>query len=426
MKNWSRHIHWSPASTVYPQSEREIQQIIQRAVVEGKKIRPIGSGHSFNPFWQSGEILLSLDRYQGLVQVDPSTRQATVRAGTKLRQLGVLLADHGLALENMGDIDAQSIAGTISTGTHGTGLAFGSISTQVRALKFINGRGEIIHCSTQEQADLFRAAQVSLGALGVITEITLQCVPAYRLTLQNRREDLTTLLADLPGRWRQHRNFEFYWFPHTKKVWTKAADEVSDQPDQLGWANYLTEYVLENYVFQMLCEWARLFPGHNPAVARLSASSIPNLRKVYQSHKVYATKRLVRFKEMEYSVPLEAHREVLEEIIRTVEKHRFPVHFPIENRVVRGDDIYLSPAYGRDSAYLACHVYARKDHRKYFRELEAIFRAYGGRPHWGKMHQLTAAELEKVYPEWAAFKRIRVSQDPDGIFLNNYLQGVLG
>lgn len=426
MQNWSRRYQWHPREIAYPSSEEEVQAVVQGAAERGRRIRIIGSGHSFNPLWVTEDVLVSLDKYQGLVSVDGDKQTAVVKGGTKLHLLGDLLFEHGLAMENMGDIDAQSIAGTISTGTHGTGLDFGTISTQVKALRLVNGKGEVVDCSPTQQPELFKAAQVSLGALGIITQVTLQCVPAYRLAMHSRKEALSEVLNTLSERHDHNRNFEFYWFPYTELAWTKTANIAQDQPDKVNAINYLTEYFLENYAFKVLCEGARLLPTLNKTVAKISASSIPDVRKVYHSHKVYATQRLVRFHEMEYNIPLEAHDAVFREIVRTVNKQQFKVHFPIENRVVRADDIYLSPAYRRDSAYIACHVYHKKDWKAYFAALEAIFLDHGGRPHWGKMHTLEADQLAECYPMFERFQKHRVEQDPDGLFLNDYLQGLLG
>ena len=425
MKNWSKHHQWHPEEVVYPTTEAEIQAVVRRGIESGKKVRIIGTGHSFNPLWVTDHILISLDQYQGLVSADEVNLQATIKAGTKLFLLGNLLFERGMAMENLGDIDRQSLAGTISTGTHGTGLAFGTISTQVRKLRFVNGRGEIVECSETVNRDLFKAAQLSLGALGVVTEITLQCVPAYRLELLNKTENLYEVLDSFEERNSGNRNFEFYYFPHETKVFTKTSNIASDQPDKVNAMNYFTEYVIENYVFKLLCELAYLFPAMNKTISRISATSIPNTRKVYHSHKVYATQRLVRFNEMEYNVPLEAHRAVLKDVIKTIEKNNFKVHFPIENRVVAKDDIYISPAYGRDSAYIACHVYHKKDFRPFFKAMEDIFKAYDGRPHWGKMHSLTARDFADRYPEFAEFQRHREEQDPTGVFLSNYLRQIL-
>jgi FAD-linked oxidoreductase len=425
MKNWSTYHHWTPAEIASPRSEEEIQQLIRQAIEQKKKVRIIGSAHSFMPLWTTDQLLINLDQYQGLVSIDQEQQQATVRAGTKLYTLGETLFAHGLAMKNLGDIDRQSLGGTIGTGTHGTGLQFGSISTQVVKLRMVNGLGELVECSPTQNVSLFKAAQVSLGALGIITEITLQCVPAYRLALQNLKEPLDTVLQELEDRYREQRNFEFYWFPYTTSAWTKTSNIVTDQADKISWLNHFTEYFLENYAFKVFCEAAYYFPALNESVAKLSAASIAPVRKVFASHKVYATQRLVKFNEMEYSIPIAAQREVLADIRSLFERKRFPIHFPIENRVVRQDDIYLSPAQGRDSAYIACHAYAKKDPLPYFAALEEIFQAYEGRPHWGKMNTFTSEQAAEAYPYFSDFRGHRKEQDPEGLFLNDYLAKLL-
>lgn len=425
MKNWSNYHQWTPAEIAFPSNEEEIQQLVRQAIEQGKKVRIIGSAHSFMPLWTTDQVLISLDNYQGIVSIDQELQQATVRAGTKLYTLGEALFAQGLAMENLGDIDRQSLGGTIGTGTHGTGLQLGSISTQVVKLRLVNGLGELVECSSTHNASLFKAAQVSLGALGIITEITLQCVPAYRLALQNLKEPLDTVLQELEDRYRQERNFEFYWFPYTASAWTKTSNIVTDQVDKVSWMNHFTEYVVENYAFKVLCEAAYHFPILNERVAKISAAAIAPVRKVFASHKVYATQRLVKFNEMEYSVPIAAQREVLHDIRRLFERKRFPIHFPIENRVVRQDDIYLSPAQGRDSAYIACHAYAKKDPLPYFSALEEIFQAYEGRPHWGKMNTFSQEQAAIAYPYFENFKRHQKEQDPEGLFLNDYLAKLL-
>lgn len=425
MKNWSGSVSWNPQVVQTPSSEAEIQIIVKKALQAGQKIRVIGTGHSFTALCETDGILINLDNYQGIISVDEEKRLVKVKAGTKLAFLGDLLFEKGLAMENLGDIDVQSIAGTISTGTHGTGTSFGTISTQVKALKFVNGKGELISCSETENKSLFKAAQVSLGALGIITEVTLQCIPAYKLELWNKQENLEQVLGSMMERNMDNRNFEFYCFPHSEKVWTKSSNVADSQPDKSGIFNVLTEYVLENYAFKLLCEYARFFPSQNKAVSKISAASIPNIKKVLHSHKVYATKRLVRFNEMEYNIPAETHGEVLKEVMKVASSQKYPVHFPIENRFVKADDIYMSPAYGRDSAYIACHMYNKKDCQAYFKALEDIFQAYGGRPHWGKMNTFTQKEVLAAYPEYETFMKHRAEQDPDQVFINAYLKTLL-
>lgn len=420
-KNWSGNVQWNPAAVALPESEEAIQRLVLQAQKDKRNIRMIGTGHSFTPLSQTKDVLLSLDKYQGLVSVDKTTHQVTVKAGTKLHRLGELLFEQGLAMENMGDVDRQSIAGTISTGTHGTGMGFGTISTQVTAIRFINGLGEIVECSEQQNESLFKAAQVSLGALGIITEITLQCVPAYKLELVNEKKKLAEVLKDYPQINAANRNFEFYWFPNTAYVLTKRSNLADGKPNKVGLSTFFQEYLLENMAFKLLCEYAYRFPSKNEWVSNFSAQVVGTSRKLYRSHKVYATPRLVKFNEMEYNVPLDAYEEVMKEVVKCIDQHNFPVHFPIENRFVKEDDIYLSPAYGRDSAYIACHVYYKKPYQEYFQALENIFKAYEGRPHWGKIHTLEFDELQKRYPRFHDFLAHRQEQDPHQLFLSPYL-----
>ncbi len=427
MKNWAENIAWNPSEIGYPTSEKEIQQFVIKAVNSNKKIRVIGSGHSFTSLCSTNHVLISLDKYQGKIAINKEKNQATVKAGTKLSLLGELLFKEGLAMENMGDINVQSIAGAISTGTHGTGVSLKSISNQIIAMKFINGKGDIIECSETKNTELFKAAQVSLGCLGIITEITLQCVPTYKLKLQNKKENIDDVLATLKERNSNNRNFEYYWIPYTKTAWTKTSNIVEDsEPDKVNFFNYWTEYVLENYVFKVFCEYAKLFPSQNKTVANITAASINNVKKVFHSHKVYATQRLVKFQEMEYNVPAEAFKDVFKDVKKIVNSKKFNIHFPIENRWVKGDDVYMSPAYGRDSAYIACHVYNKKDSKAYFAALEEVFKAYNGRPHWGKMNTFTTQDIINMYPKFDVFMKFRKEHDPQNIFVNPYIKTLFG
>jgi len=425
LKNWSKKISWQPRQLLQPSSEEEIQSIIKLALDKKRNVRVVGSAHSFNPLWVTNEIFINLDNYQGLVSVNKTAMQATIKAGTKLYTLGDLLYENGLAMENLGDIDKQSIGGTIGTGTHGTGLNFGTISTQVKAIRFVNGVGEVITCSEIKNTELFKAAQISLGALGIITEITLQCVPTYRLQLVNKKEPLKDVISTFKERITNNRNFEFYYFPKSETAWTKTSNIVEDVPDKVNVFNYLTEYVLENYVYKVMCEAARLIPKLSDGISRFSANAVSNVTKTYHSHKVYATARLVRFNEMEYNVPIEHFEAVCEEVQHIINTNKFNVMFPLEHRVVKADDAYLSPAYKRDAVYIACHVYNKKDYVPYFKALEKIFLKYDGRPHWAKIHTLTAKEFQRKYEMFDVFNEHRKEQDPNNLFLNDYLRRIL-
>lgn len=421
MKNWSGLLTWQPSEIYKPSTETQIVDIVTKAAKANKKVRIIGSGHSFTSLCVTDDILISLDEFQGIIRVDADHMQATVKAGTKLNTLNRLLNEQGMALANLGDIDVQSIAGAISTGTHGTGVTFGNLSTMVTAMKWVNGKGEIVSCSETDKPELLKAAQVSLGMFGVITELTIQCVPKYNLHIKVQKLRLDEVLSNLDI-YNKCRNFEFYWFPNTEYVMSKEIDQTDAKSSAISWKDYAQEIVLENYAFKAVCELSRMLPRSTRRISRFSANMIDSFEKTRKSFEVFSTSRLVKFHEMEYNIPAEAYLDVKKEIVNWVNKHNYDILFPLENRFVAADDIMLSPSYKRPSAYIAVHVYNKKDYKHYFENIEAIFRSYQGRPHWGKMHTRTQAELKQVYPMFETFQKYREVQDPDQVFLSPYLK----
>ena len=405
MQNWSGNQIWDPKLVHTPGSEDDIIKIVSEAAEQGASIRIIGSGHSFTPLCVTNDVLINLDGFQGVTFTDPERGHAEVRAGTKLYRLGRELDEAGLAMENLGDIDQQSIAGSTSTGTHGTGMDFGNLSTQIIEISFVNGHGKLITCSETQDPELFKCMQISLGALGIVTRIKLKCLPSYKLRLETRKEKLSTILQQIPSYNRDNRNFEFYWIPYTDYVLSKFSNLTDEPEDRNNVLSYFNDVVLENYAFKGFNELARLFPNTKTNVNKLITRFISANRKVNKSYKVYTTTRLVKFNEMEYNVPLEAYDAVIKDVIKCVNSKKFDVIFPIENRFVKKDAIFLSPAYERDSAYIACHVYKGKPYEEYFRALEEIFMAYGGRPHWGKLHYRNSNYFARVYLEWERFFR---------------------
>jgi FAD-linked oxidoreductase len=425
-QNWSGSVTAQPQAIRYPASLDEIAAIVREAHARNVNVRVVGAGHSFTPLVQTDGVLVSLDRFAGIESVDFAARRATVRAGTRIKALGEQLFAHGLAQENLGDIDVQSIAGAISTGTHGTGITLGSLSTQVVGLTLVTGTGEVIECSEQQHRDIFKAAQVSFGALGIIATLTLQLALAYRLDYTWRREPLAGVLDGLERERQAERNFEFFWFPYSEWAQVKRM-HVTDAPAQpRNVLRKLNDLVLENGAFWVLSEVARRFPAASARIARLCGDLVGSGHDINYSHKVFATTRLVRFQEMEYSLPAEHMAAAIRAIAAYIRRERVRVHFPIECRYVHADDIDLSPAHGRDSAYIAVHMYRGMPYRDYFAGVEAILRGFGGRPHWGKLHTLTARELQPLYPRWEAFQAARRRLDPAGVFQNAYLKTLLG
>ena len=426
-QNWSGIVQFNPQKIVYPHTEEEIIAAIKKSVANKQELRVVGSGHSWTPLVETDHTLMSLDNYQGVVHIDKEKRQATVKAGTKLKYLGKLLFEQGLAMENLGDIDVQAIAGAISTGTHGTGIAFGIIPTQIVALRLITASGEIISCSASQNADIFKAAQVSLGALGVISHITLRCVPAYKLKYVASKQTVADCLQNLQHNIANNRNYEFYWFPHTDTIQPKCSNLTNEAPIERSIGNFFNDYLIENGLFGAISTITRIKPNTSAAVARLTAAVLPQTEvRINWSHKVYATPRLVKFNEMEYNIPIEHFEAAFNDIRAAFEGHKFEVHFPIECRFLKGDDIWLSPAYGRDSAHISLHVFKGKPYQHYFNTCEAILQKYNGRPHWGKMHNCQANKLSQMYPHWNDFLAIRQQLDPQQLFINGYLRLLFG
>lgn len=423
-RNWSGSVISQPDQILYPSSMEEVTEAVRQAGAQGKKLRVVGSGHSFTPLVRTDEVLLSLDQLQGIQHIDQERQIAHLWAGIKLKTLGESLHDMGWAQENLGDINHQSIAGAVSTGTHGTGIHFGSIATQVAGITAVTADGSIIECGEDENPELFKAMQVSLGALGVITQVKLRVVPTWRAHYESKRISIKECMDQLETLRTTHRHFEFYIFPYSDLVQVKFMNQTDKPASKNSMWNTFNKIVMENWAFWLLSEGCRMFPRLTRPVSRLSSKVVPVFSEVGNSYNLFATPRLVRFNEMEYNIPVEHMEAVLEEVQACIDKHQFPVHFPIECRYVKGDDIWLSPAYGRDSAYIAVHMYKGMPYKAYFTALENIFLKYGGRPHWGKMHMLEAKQLAERYPKWQDFMQLRQKLDPNGLFLNDYLQRI--
>ncbi len=372
---------------------------------------------------ETEDILLSLDNWQGIEEIDVAKGIAKVRGGTKLRRLGKELLAYGLRQENLGDIDVQSISGAISTGTHGTGIRFGTVSTQVESLTLVTADGTLLECSEEHNREIFKAAQTSLGMLGIIAYVTLRVVPMQRLHFQGRREHLSECLNNLETYKREHTHFSFLWAPYTDWVQLKFLNETTEPASKRSAVkSFINKVVVKNWVYWLISETCRLFPPISKQISKLAGSSNSSVDEVDYSHRIFSTPRMVRFQEMEYNIPAEHLPMVLREIQACIELYRFNVHFPMECRFVREDDIWLSPAYERASVYIAVPMYRGMEYKAYFRHIESIFRHYNGRPHWAKEHTQTAESLSQLYPHWDDFRRIRAHLDPQGVFLNNYLR----
>lgn len=421
-QNWSGSVRGTPRQIARPTNIDELAHSIREYGRDGRYVRVVGSGHSFTPLVQTNDVLMTLDGLQGIESIDSDRGTVTMLGGTRLKRLGEELFARGLAQENLGDINVQSIAGAISTGTHGTGGSFGSLSTQVVGLTLVTASGELLECSPEHNPDIFKAAQVSMGTLGVIAKVILHVVAAKRLHFQGSRKKLADCLDNLERYKQENAHFEFLWLPYTQWVQAKFLNETTEPPSKISfWGNF-NKIVLENWVFWLLSESCRIVPKLSKTVCKIAGQSIASVDEINYSHLLYSTPRMVRFNEMEYNIPAEHARAVLQEIQECINRYQFEVNFPLEFRFVLADDIWLSPAYQRESAYIAVHMYRGMPYQSYFQHIEEIFKRYQGRPHWGKMHTRTAEELAALYPRWQDFRRIRAELDPQGLFLNDYLR----
>lgn len=427
--NWAKTVSVDPDRVLSPASVAELQCAITNAVGDGLTVKAVGAGHSFTAVAEARGLQVRLDNMRGIEHIDADARLVTVRAGTTLRELGDALWDHGLSMSNLGDIDTQTISGAISTGTHGTGSTLGGLATQVRSLDLILADGSQVSCSASERPDLFSAARVGLGALGIICSITLECEPAFTLTAAEAPDSLDSVLAQLDSLVDGNDHFEFYWFPHTRRTLTKRNNR-STTVDQLrpvgrlrGWVD---DELLSNKLFEQVNRLATARPALIPRINTIAAQALSARAYSDRSYRVFATSRSVKFREMEYAVPRAAVPSVLAEIERWLWQTGDLVSFPVEVRFAAADDIWLSTAYGRETGYIAVHQYLKRDYERYFRAVEAIAKAHGGRPHWGKLHWRNAESLREDYPHFEDFRVVRDQVDPARVFGNDYLLGVLG
>ena len=424
--NWAGNVADS-AAVLCPRTQDELVEMVHSSAAAGRRIRPVGSGHSFTPIAQAGDTRLSLRHLSGIVAADRATGRVRVLAGTPLRVLNRALDLLGLAMPNLGDIDAQTLAGATSTGTHGTGATLPGLSAGIVGLRLVTPDGAS-RWVDESDPELFGAARVGLGALGVVTEIELACLPAYRLRAVERPDSLDAVLPRIQEHFDAHRHFELYWFPGTRRVQTKANDLVADDVDEplAPWRRRLDDELLSNTVFGAANRVLTAVPRAVLPFNAVAARALTERSYTAPSHEVFVTPRTVRFVESEYAVPREAVADVLTDLVARVERHREPISFPVEVRVAAPDDMWLSTGYERANAYVAVHQYHRGDHRAYFAAFEEIVAAHAGRPHWGKVHGLAAEQLADLYPRHGDFVALRDRLDPERVLTNDYLDRVLG
>jgi len=425
-RNWAGDQHCTPAAFVAPATTAEIVAAIGHAAAERRRVRVAGAGHSFGDLVPTNGHLMSLRRMAAVLDADRASGLVRVQAGITIHALNRRLSELGLALENVGDIEVQSIAGAIATATHGTGGRLRNISSQVSAAQLVAADGEVTEVDGSD-ADLLRAVRVNLGALGVVSELTLRCVPAFTLEGVDAPAPLEEALDRLDELVDSNDHFELFTFPHSDLALTRTNNRTDAPPAPPSAArSWVDDILLGNHLFGLACAAGRVAPRAIPTINRAVSHAVGTRRRVDRSHAIFASPRRVRFTEMEYAVP-RAHAAAAVRAVRAAIGERgFAVSFPIEVRFVAPDDALLSPAAGRETCYIAVHMYRGMAWQPYFRCVEEIMDGFGGRPHWGKRHFQTAETLRERYPDWDRFAAIRARLDPEGRFANPYVDRVLG
>jgi FAD/FMN-containing dehydrogenase len=387
--NWSGSLQFTPERIEKPKDEAELASLVSQARDSGKKVRVVGAGHSSSPLVETEDILISLEKFQGIVSHNPDKHEATIRSGMTVHDAGQELLKLGLATHNTGDVDVQMLAGAIATGTHGTGKKLKNLSTMLNGVRMVTAQGEVVEYSIEDNPDFIQTARVALGTLGIFTEMRLCLLPAFKLHRREWCTNVDSCMQHLDELINENRNFDFYWYPRGDDIKLRTMNEAKDSYDTLPYAKCVREEE----------GW--------------SAEILPR-------------KRVLKFDEMEYSVPAEAGPECFQEVRKRVKKtHRKNVAWRVLYRTVAADDAYLSTIYGRDTVTISLHQNAGLPFWDYFNDIEPIFRHYDGRPHWGKKHNLKANDLQKLYPMWDKFAEIRQAYDPDGVFLSPYMQELL-
>ena len=411
--NWSGFQQAHPQHILHPENVLELQHIVQ----SHPKIRVVGAGHSFTPLVCTDATLVSLNQISGVSSSDTAHSRCSLYAGTRLYNLDQYLEPINQALMNQGDIDQQSLAGAVSTGTHGTGADLHCISAYVENFELLTASGEILNCSRTENPEIFAAGRVSLGSLGILTKITMQNRPRFKLKEHIQLCTVADMMQFIQQWKHQHRHIECFVFSHAEKLMLKTLDETDEelQPRK-------ESYPSEDTLLTVCSELIKNVPSLNPYVQKLLGTFVKPTTAVDWSSKIFPTVRHTKFNEMEYQIPVDDGLDCLEEVLAALRQHKVATFFPLEFRFVKGDDIWISPFYQQDSISISVHQYHKQDPRLIFDIVEPIFQKYKGRPHWGKMHSMTAMQLRDLYPKWDDFLALRQQLDPERKFLNPYLE----
>lgn len=418
--NWAGNHSCVPKWRYAPNSEAQLIDAMKQA--KGN-VRAVGSSHSFSPVVPTNDSMISLDFMHGLVSANKELQQATFMAGTTLNSIGPALESVGQALPNMPDMDYPTLGGSIVNSVHATGTNFGSMSSYVTGFRLITPKGEAIDCSEDKNSDIFYAGRTSVGSLGIMSQITLQNQQPFKLTEVNKVEKLEDVLDDIENRKNNNRHFEIFPIPYSSMCITVTTNIAEPGDKNVGHDDPQAVNLLQK-VFDAIA-WAPGGEALYDKAIELAMASEAEVVRTGSSYQVFPHVRVVRFREMEYTVPAEVGPACLREIMDTIKKLDVPCVFPLEYRYTKADDIWLSMFEGQDGCSISFHQYLDKDYKIPFSVIEPIFWKYGGRPHWGKIHTLDAKRLASLYPKhWQDFQQVRETLDPTGKMMNEHLKQI--
>ncbi|MDZ4690351.1 D-arabinono-1,4-lactone oxidase [Terricaulis sp.] len=410
-RNWSGSVTARPARLATPRTEAELADIIRAA----SKVRVVGAGHSFMPLCETDGALVSLSELEGAVESSADRSRVWAPAGWSLAKLTAALWEEGLSLINQGDVNPQSLAGAIGTGTHGTGATLGSLSTTARAFRLMQADGSIISCSAAENNELYQAARLSLGLVGVATRIEIDVLPAYHLEERVESHPFEYVAENWDELVANNRHVEFFVFPYGDQAILKTLNPAPNE----GPLKHLND--MDDRAFKLICDLCATFPVLTRRLQPLIVKPGIRQRRVGPAFQIFPSERSVRFEEMEYEVPVANGWAALREAIAYIRRRKLPITFPFEFRAIAADDIWLSPFHAGPCVSISAHQYSKMPWRDFFAGIEPIFRAHGGRPHWAKRHTLTKADVDALYPNAARFGAVRATHDPHAKFANAHL-----
>jgi FAD-linked oxidoreductase len=426
--NWARTQRCRPRAIHQPDSEAEVADLLGRASAAGETVRAVGAGHSWTDVACTDGHLVSLDRLARVLDIDVQQRRVTVEAGIRIHRLNDALKAAGLGLSILGSVSEQSIAGAIATGTHGSGLRFGNLASQVVAMRLLRPTGEAVDLSPASQPDRFRAARVSLGCLGIVTRLTLRCEPAFNLLERSRPMPFEQALAELDEGVAASEHVKLWWLPHTNRVWWSCYDRTDRPPTRSGvLGRWLDDHVVTPGVFPLLLRLGQAVPAVIPPINRLvSRTRFGAVERVDWAPNVFNVGAVPRHDETEWAIPRERAADALAGLRNLIERERLRVNFIVEVRFSAADDAMLSPGFGRESCHLGAYMFRSPGWDRYFAGFEAMMMERDGRPHWGKAQRFEPDYLRRVYPEMERFDAIRREIDPGGTMENAFIRRVFG